>query len=87
MRTIDAADRHVARRTKAAKEVGRARVPGHEVGAHRSYDKSFRSRPGSADFKAYCSCGWESSGWHYGATDALASALRHIRAARKAGTS
>lgn len=70
------------KRRAAAERVRGARVPGHAVTAEKDYGKSFRSRPGSADWKAQCECGWVSSGWHYGEDDALASAERHLSQAR-----
>lgn len=77
----DSIGRYLTRRRAAAEFVENSRVPGHEVTARIHYDKAFASRPGSADWKAHCSCGWSSSGWHYGEMESLASAARHIRAA------
>lgn len=82
MRTDDV-DRYLKRRRKAAEFVRTANVPGHAVHADMSYGKAFASRPGSADWKAHCECGWSSSAWQYGEMESLASAERHIKAAAK----
>jgi len=79
----DSVDRYMKRRRAAALFVRNADVPGHTITTGMDWGKAFRSRPGSADYKAYCTCGWESSGWHYGEMEAFASAERHVRAALK----
>jgi hypothetical protein len=75
---------YLARRRAAADRVRQASVPGHEVTAEKDWAKAFASRPGSDDWKAHCTCGWASSGWHHGEVEALASADRHLRAEKRA---
>jgi hypothetical protein len=78
---------YLDRRRRNADIVRNAQVVGHAVIAEQDWGKSFRSRPGSADWKAHCECGWSSSAWHYGETEALASALPHIKKMQGATTS
>lgn len=54
-------------------------IDGHAIDVDHSYGKFFRSRPGSADWKPSCSCGWVSSQWCYGEQDAWARAAWHLR--------
>lgn len=82
----DSVARYLKRRLAAAEYVRASRVPGHEVTAEMDWGKAFRSRPGSADWKAHCSCGWSSSEYQYGEMEALASAERHVRTAAKEPT-
>jgi hypothetical protein len=55
-------------------------VPGHNVDTGRDMDKFFRSRPGSADHRAWCSCGWAPKITYYGEMEALAACGRHLKA-------
>lgn len=80
-RDLDDVARYLQRRRAAADFVRNAQIPGHVVTAEQDWGKAFRSRPGSDDWKARCSCGWESSAYQHGETEALASAARHLRTA------
>jgi hypothetical protein len=76
------------RRFKARVARDLAFVRAHESDAHRvtadkDWGKSFRSRPGSADYKAHCTCGWTSSRWYYDEEQAVAGAARHLREANR----
>lgn len=55
----------------------------HTITIERDWSKAFRSRPGSADFRVSCSCGWTYSGFAYGPKDGEEIGARHIRRARK----
>lgn len=50
----------------------------HHDRSYKDYGKSFRSRPGSADWRARCSCGWEGKVWYYGKSAARAGWDRHL---------
>lgn len=50
----------------------------HTNRPRKDYGKSFRSRPGSADWRAGCSCGWQSSGYYYGRSEAEKAFTRHL---------
>lgn len=71
--------RYLKRRRAEARFVRESKLEGHSVVAKQDMGKFFRSRPGSANWKAHCDCGWTSSTYHYGETEALASAARHIK--------
>jgi len=84
MSRADTVGVYLKRRQAHAEYVARSSVPGHAVHAEKDWHHAFAARNGSPDYKAHCSCGWSSSGWHYGETEALASAYRHVRAAIRA---
>ena len=58
-------------------------TPEHKLDAEKDWSKAFRSRPGSADWRATCSCGWQSSGYYYSEGQALEGAVRHLKRAAR----
>ena len=78
--------RQQAHRERRLAEQARIRAlstPEHKIDATKDWNKAFRSRPGSADWRAVCSCGWQSSAYYYGEDLALAGAERHLRRHRR----
>ena len=79
MSSTDAAFVYVQRHRKQAEFARTAQVEGHSVSAGMDWAKAFASRPGSADWKASCTCGWGPKTHYYGDTEALAACGRHLQ--------
>lgn len=77
--TSDAVFAYVARHRQQAEFARTAEVPGHHVAAAKDWGKAFASRPGSADWRASCTCGWEPKTTYYGEIEAMAAAGRHLQ--------
>jgi hypothetical protein len=73
--------RHRERRLAEYARIRALSTPEHTVSVDKDWGKAFRSRPGSADWLAQCSCGWQSSRHYYGETEAWLGAERHLRRA------
>lgn len=82
----DTVYRYVARHKAQADYARSADIPGHQVTATMDYRKMFASRPGSADWRASCSCGWEPKTYYYGEFEAMAACGRHLRKADAAAS-
>lgn len=53
----------------------------HVNQSYQDMGKFFRSRPGSADYRAACSCGWVGSTWYY-KSETDAAFKRHAKRAQ-----